>query len=67
MKLGIGIGCDMQGQDGDGIVLKESASLEGAQNYLIKGECKGLDIFHRELTNIEKHPEIYKIILNALE
>ncbi|MBU0471745.1 MAG: alpha/beta fold hydrolase, partial [Nanoarchaeota archaeon] len=63
----IGIGCDMQGQDGDGIVLKESASLEGAQNYLIKGECKGLDIFHRELTNIEKHPEIYKIILNALE
>ncbi|MBU0665861.1 MAG: alpha/beta fold hydrolase [Nanoarchaeota archaeon] len=62
----IGFGCDMQGEDGDGIVLKKSAFLQGAENHLIKGECKGLDLFHKELTNVQKHPDIYTIILNTL-
>ena len=64
----VGTGCSMNGKQGDGTVLEEKAILEGAQNYIIKGECRSLvSPLHLDLRNIEMYPEVYGIIKNALE
>ena len=60
----IGVGCEMDNEDGDGIVENKSAYLEYARNYYIKGACNGikLDFLHNDLVNINKYPEVYDII-----
>lgn len=64
----IGTGCDMEGKQGDGIVLEEKALLDGAQNYIIKGKCRSLIApLHLDLRNIGIYPEVYEIIKNALK
>ncbi len=62
----VGTGCDMQGMDGDGIVVKDSAKLEGVENLFVKGSCNGLNLFHTEMFS-SKYPEIYNAILNVLK
>lgn len=63
----IGTGCDMDGKQGDGAVLEESAYLEGAENIVINGECRSLTYpLHLDLGNIEMYPEVYETIKNAL-
>jgi hypothetical protein len=63
-----GSGCDMNGEDGDGVVTLENSLLQGAKAYIIKGECT--DTFkkelHTDLLNIDKYPEVYQIILQIL-
>ena len=62
----IGVGCDIDGFDGDGVVVKENAALDYAENIYIKGECP--DFFGTELHNkIVEYPETYENILEILE
>src|SRR3989338_3850353 len=62
----IGVGCDIDGFDGDGVVVKENAALDYAENIYIKGECP--DFFGTELHNkIVEYPETYENILDILE
>lgn len=63
----VGTGCDMNGEQGDGAVLERNAYLEGAQNYIINGTCEGVaEPLHLTLRDIEKYPEVYEIIREAL-
>lgn len=63
----IGTGCNMDGEDGDGVVLKENVMLEGVKSYIIKGKCEKLKFLHTEMLNIEKYPEVYTAIKKALD
>lgn len=63
----IGIGCDMDKGMGDGIVLEKNAMLEGADNFIINGTCKNIDKLHTEMLDIDKYPEVYYVIKNALK
>jgi pimeloyl-ACP methyl ester carboxylesterase len=62
-------GCKMDyGRMGDGVVVNESAYLEGAQNYLIKSRCT--DALNKELHTIvlnpDVHPQTYDLIMEIL-
>jgi len=63
----VGSGCDMDEGKGDGIVLEENAILEGADNFIINGTCRNLDKLHTEMLDINKYPEVYYVIKNALK
>jgi hypothetical protein len=58
----VGIGCNTDGNDGDGIVKKESSYLPWAKNYIVEGSCSGVEFFHITIRDMNKHPEIYEII-----
>ena len=62
----IGSGCKTDGQDSDGIVFEKNAVLEGADNFFVNGICSGIDFLHVEMLDIDKYPEVYQIIENAL-
>lgn len=62
-----GSGCEMKQGTGDGVVLTDNALLEGAKNFVINGTCNGLDVLHTSLLNINKYPETYDIIKEALK
>ena len=63
----VGLGCDMAGKNGDGIVTKQNAELDYAENYYINGTCSRLKLFHTEILNIDKYPEVYKAISSILK
>ncbi|MFT4343953.1 MAG: alpha/beta fold hydrolase [Candidatus Woesearchaeota archaeon] len=56
----VGVGCDMEGSDGDGIVRRDSAYLEGAENIIIEGSCAGIDFLHIEMVSPVLYPELYE-------
>ena len=62
-----GIGCNIDGKTGDGIVSKENTELEHAENLYINGTCEGISkTLHTQILNIEKYPEVYDIIRSIL-
>ncbi len=63
----IGEGCDMNGENGDGVVTKDYAKLDYAHNFYINGSCSGLSTLHTEMLNIDKYPQVYDIIRRALK
>ena len=63
----IGLGCNMDGETGDGIVRNSSAYLEYAENYFVDGKCETLKPFHTELLFPEKYPEVYNLLVKSLE
>ena len=62
----VGTGCQMKQGEGDGVVLKDNVLLDKAKNYIVKGSCKGINFLHTELLDIDKYPEVYKIIKDIL-
>ena len=63
----IGTGCNMKNGIGDGIVLEENAKLAGASNHIINGTCKGLEVLHTQLLDINNYPEVYEIIKKSIQ
>ena len=64
----IGTGCSMDSTTGDGIVAKENAELEYAENFYVNGTCEGLSkVLHTQILNIENYPEIYEVISSVLK
>ncbi len=63
----IGEGCDMDGNTGDGVVTKQNAEIEYAENFYINGSCSGVELLHTQILNIEKHPEVYDTIKSILK
>lgn len=64
----IGIGCDMNGENGDGIVTNKSAYLDFAENYYFEGVCPGAtETLHEHLLFYEEHPEVYDKVLEILK
>lgn len=64
----IGIGCDTDGEDGDGIVANSSQYLDYAENYFINSSCKESEFkyLHAEIVDIKKYPKVYKVIKDSL-
>jgi len=62
----IGTGCDMNGEQGDGIVLNKNALLSGSTEFYINGTCTGLDLLHVEILNTNKYPQVYQILKKIL-
>jgi len=64
----IGLGCDMGGEPGDGIVKNESAFLGFAENFYFEGMCpSSTDTFHEHLLSVEKYPEIFQKVSEILK
>ncbi|MFW5852540.1 MAG: lipase family alpha/beta hydrolase [Nanoarchaeota archaeon] len=63
----IATGCDMREGNGDGIVLKDSAWLEGADNFIVEGDCLNGKTLHTEFIKDVNNPEFYNIIKEFLE
>lgn len=62
----VGTGCDMDGKDGDGIVLSENQRLSYALNFDIAGDCIDATL-HEQMLDIAKRPKIYETIQSALK
>ena len=63
----VGVGCDMDSEDGDGITIKRNTFMDEFNNYLIKGTCAGTAYLHSAMLDFQKHPETYDIILKGIE
>ncbi|MBI2649889.1 alpha/beta fold hydrolase [Candidatus Woesearchaeota archaeon] len=65
----IGQGCQMGQDNGDGVVLAESAKLKDTNLYYVNGTCGGIfgESLHTEILNIDKYPETYSIIKGILK
>ena len=63
----LGTGCSMLDGPGDGAVLEESAKLDFAKNFIIKGKCREKFYpLHLDLLNIEMYPEVYEKVKQSL-
>jgi uncharacterized alpha/beta hydrolase family protein len=62
----IGVGCSMKDGTGDGVVTRENAEIKGVTNYVINGTCRGSEVLHTGLLDIDKYPKVYKIIKEIL-
>jgi pimeloyl-ACP methyl ester carboxylesterase len=62
----IGIGCDMDGEDGDGIVVNSSAYLSWADNYYVNGSCMGFEYLHTDLVRPAKAGAVYDLVYGFL-
>lgn len=62
----IGTGCDMQGKEGDGIVLKENSELKNYQAYYINGTCTITSFLHSGMARPKEHPEVLKKIIEII-
>ncbi len=62
----VAVGCEMDGRDSDGVVLKESALLEGAENIIIEGHCRGSAVLHSTFVR-DLHPGYREAVLDFLE
>lgn len=60
----IGLGCNMDGEPGDGIVTNSTAYLSWANNYYINGTCDNLRFtyLHTDITYPEKYPQIITLL-----
>ncbi|MAE42895.1 hypothetical protein CMO93_03925 [Candidatus Woesearchaeota archaeon] len=63
----VGVGCDIDQGDGDGVVSKENSELEYAKNYYIDGTCEGFStVLHTQILDIDKYPKVYDKISSIL-
>jgi hypothetical protein len=62
-------GCMMDGVEGDGIVTTQNAYLEGATNYLIKGNCTDRlnSDLHSHVLDPELYPQTTELITSILK
>ncbi|MEK6895609.1 MAG: alpha/beta fold hydrolase [Nanoarchaeota archaeon] len=64
----IGIGCDTDGEDGDGIVTRSSAYLSYTENYYISGTCDSSFYYlHSDLIKVDKYSKVYDLIKEILK
>jgi len=62
----IGLGCNTDGETGDGVVKSSSAYLDFAENFYVNGNCTTLEYLHNDLIKPSKYPEVLKIVVEAL-
>ena len=53
-----GIGCDMGGEEGDGIITRSSVALPWATNVVVNGTCSGLSALHSTLLDPSLYPDV---------
>ncbi len=62
-------GCDMDGEDGDGVVLARNVPLEFATNYEIQGECTDFlqTDLHTGFLDPDNYPQTYETIMKIIK
>jgi len=64
----IGTGCNILGEDGDGVVTSKSAFLDFANNFYVNSTCNSLfDPLHAQIVDPEKYPEVYNKLVEVLK
>jgi hypothetical protein len=63
----VGTGCTTNGLNGDGVLSYNDSFLPGANNIVVNGTCRQLELLHGQILDINLHPEVYKTILEALK
>ena len=65
----IGIGCNMDGEAGDGVVKNSSTYLDYATNYYINGTCDEIKIqtLHSNIISTKKYPKTLELIKEILK
>lgn len=66
----IGIGCNTDGETGDGIIKNSSSYLDYANNYYINTTCNNnifFDYSHTDLMDISKYPETFELVDKILK
>jgi len=60
----VGLGCDTNGEIGDGVVTNSSQYLEYAKNYYVNGTCidSQFTYLHTEIIKPDEYPETLKLI-----
>ncbi|MBN1646291.1 alpha/beta fold hydrolase, partial [Candidatus Woesearchaeota archaeon] len=64
-----GSGCDMEGEDGDGIVVAENVPLDYATNFVVDGACSDFlnAELHSRMLSPSTYPETYSLIVAMLK
>lgn len=64
----IGIGCNTDGDTGDGVVQNKSAYLNFAKTYYVTGDCGNIIYpLHTALLDMNKNPQVYEITKKILK
>lgn len=65
----IGIGCNMEGEQGDGVLTNSTAYLSWAKNYYLNGTCDDISFkfFHTEITYPNKYPEFIILLKEIIK
>jgi len=63
------LGCDMNGEDGDGIVLGSNVALPFAKNYVLHGKCTDSlnSNLHTKILDPDLYPETFDLVKNLIE
>ena len=57
----------MKNGNGDGVVRKENAELEYAENFYVNGSCSRLKLLHTEILDLDNYPEVYEHVKSSLK
>ncbi len=63
----IGTGCEMDGEQGDGVVTESAGQLLGAKKLLINGTCTTFAPLHTEMLDVNSYPEVYEDIKKEIK
>lgn len=65
----IGIGCNMDGERGDGVVKESSQYLEYATNFYVEGVCNEIEFsfLHETILNPVIYPKVYEFISEKIK
>jgi len=63
----IGVGCAMDNEDGDGVVLSKNAAAENSEQYFINGTCGQFSTLHVDILDVDKYEQTYQIIKEILK
>jgi pimeloyl-ACP methyl ester carboxylesterase len=58
----IGVGCEMNGETGDGVVKNSSAYLDWSKNYYFNGTCGAIETLHNDMMVEKKYGEVFEIL-----
>lgn len=64
----VGIGCKMNGFDGDGITPSQNVLLKYSENYFINGTCPNIfELLHSKMLDTSMYPAVSSSIKNILK
>ncbi len=63
----IGIGCEMEGEQGDGVVTESAGQLIGAKKIVVNGTCTTFAPLHTEMLDVNAYPEVYEDIKKEIK
>ena len=61
----VAVGCETDGKESDGVVLKRSAMLDGTNNIILEGTCEAVDLLHTTFVR-DLQPEFFEIVKDFL-